>query len=68
MRKIVIIIFILGILVYSQDKPKLWVNKQITDHDNDFYIVEDLETGTRCYAVTNHTLNASGYAISCVKK
>jgi hypothetical protein len=38
------------------------------NYDNDRLVfILDKETGTRCYAITNNRVNASGYAIACVK-
>lgn len=50
----------------GQGAKKLWVAEQYVDHGDRVYFVEDLETGTRCYAITG--TGTSGYAISCVKK
>jgi hypothetical protein len=47
---------------------KLWVSRQYQDHGDRVLFIEDLETGTRCYAVTNSKVNVAGYAISCVKR
>lgn len=63
-----VILAVLGLVVlaYAQGSQKLWVHHEITIHQDRFYFVQDLETGTRCYVVTNDNLNASGYAIACV--
>lgn len=48
------------------DVHKVWVHKEYDSHADRVYFIQDLETGTRCYAITNSQVNASGYAISCV--
>jgi len=45
---------------------KLWVSREYDEHGDRVLFVQDLETGTRCYAITNSSVNMSGYAISCV--
>jgi hypothetical protein len=71
MKKLFVIVMLIIIAVASvraQSKPKLWVHKEYEEYGDRVLFIEDLETGTRCYAITNPTVNTSGYAISCVPK
>jgi hypothetical protein len=65
-NKIIIGLILVSLYSFAQNN-KLWIHFEGTHHDNDFYFIEDLETHARCYAITNHTINTSGYSISCVK-
>jgi len=67
MRKLIFFLFCLVGLGRATDNPqKVWVSIQYDEHNDKVYFIQDLETGTRCYAITNSAVNASGYAISCV--
>lgn len=70
MRKLgVILVILLGISIAAGegmwDKLMMWREHWGAD---EVLLIIDKETGTRCYAVSNNTVNMSGYAISCVPK
>jgi len=72
MKKIIIIVSLIVVLVsgylIGQSTQKLWVSIQYRSKGDRVLFIEDLETGTRCYAIANDAVNVGGYAISCVKK
>lgn len=68
-----ILIAVLGIIVVGAPllawtTDKLYVHIEYNEGRDRVLFIQDLETGTRCYAITNDVLNSSGYAISCVPK
>ena len=64
------VILTIGILIAQVNStPKLYVSMQYDGNKDRVYFVQDLETGTRCYALTGGSGSYSvGAAISCVKK
>lgn len=54
--------------VMAADNEKLWVSVQYAKSGDRILFIQDLETGTRCYAITSNVVTASGYAISCTEK
>lgn len=71
MKKVVkfLIICVLGAaLMSATESSKLWVSIEDKSNHDRVIFIQDRETGTRCYAVTNNEVNVSGYAISCVPK
>lgn len=66
-KVLVVGICLLGMLLVAEDAPRIWWQRYHQGSDS-IYFIEDKETGTRCYAITNGTVNMSGYAISCVPK
>lgn len=66
-KMLVALLAMAAVVAVAQDQTKkLWVSIQ-SQYSNDRVIfIQDRETGTRCYAITNDKLNAAGYAISCV--
>jgi hypothetical protein len=66
--KILVLALLIVPVCFAQGDKKLYVHTESVAEGNMVVYIEDLETGTRCYAITNSRLNASGYAISCVPK
>lgn len=65
---LVIVALIICCSCLADEPHKLWVHSEYNQNSNEVLFIQDLETGTRCYAITNSKINASGYAISCVPK
>lgn len=54
--------------VMAADNEKLWVRVQYAKSGDRILFIQDLETGTRCYAITSNAVATIGYAISCTEK
>lgn len=70
MKRLLVVLIILAslaLLAESSIWDKLYMLRSHYGSDEVIFI-QDKETGTRCYAITNADLNTSGYAISCVPK
>ena len=67
--RIVVALSLMSYLVAQSEGiwNKLYVLRGNIGSDEIIFIY-DKETKTRCYAVSNHEVNVSGYAISCVPK
>jgi hypothetical protein len=70
LRAVVVVVLLTcaGYLAAQYGGAKLWVHTEYRSESDRVLFIEDLETGTRCYAITNDKTNLSGYAISCVPK
>lgn len=65
---IAVFVLTLGLSAFADGPHKLWVSIQYRARNDRVLFIQDLETGTRCYAITNDNMNVSGYAIACVPK
>lgn len=65
---IAILAFFAAVSAFAWTTEKLYVHIEYQEGRDRVLFIQDLETGTRCYAITNDVLNSSGYAISCVPK
>jgi len=61
-----LVLLVLITWAVAQNPQKLWVSIQYREHADRVIFIEDRETHTRCYAITNNEVNMAGYAISCV--
>jgi len=66
--KLLILALLIVPVCFAQGDKKLYVQEAYEGGGNQVLFIQDLETGTRCYAITNSRLNSTGYAISCVPK
>lgn len=69
----IVLAFLLASISFAQIGSKVWVSIQWKDSsNNEVLFIEDKETGTRCYALSNGDakgyINSSAYAISCIPK
>lgn len=69
MKQIILAVILFATFSVAVDtNEKLWVSIQYSKSGDRVLFIQDLETGTRCYAVTSNLVSTSGYAISCVEK
>jgi len=68
MKKLVIILTLIFVpTAFTQDVSR--VTLQYHDGSgNEVFFIDDFQTGTRCYAITNNGVNNPSYAISCVAR
>lgn len=65
-KRVVIALLLFVPVCMGQEKGKLYIHIEYKEHGDRVIFIQDLETGTRCYAITNDMVNTTGYAISCV--
>jgi hypothetical protein len=71
MKKIILtVVLMASAYAIGQQVSKLWVHKEYSDSSIRVYYVQDIETGTRCYVVSQDNIShpSDGNAISCVKE
>lgn len=68
MKKVLVLVLGFFLLSAAANTGQMAVSIQYENNGDRLYLIQDLQTGTRCYAMTNAKtdgLSAGGYALSC---